>query len=118
MISITNNLTTSDGMIIDSIKDYQSKYIELMNIAFDKVETIKDMHGNIFVKQKPVDTKVEIERRTISTEYLDRPKGKWLYKYNRVYECDQCGASFDNWSNELQYKNYCPNCGAKMEVDP
>lgn len=45
-----------------------------------------------------------------------RPKGKWKplnYKdemWGYVYKCSNCGA--------IEYgDNYCPNCGAKMEVE-
>ena len=43
----------------------------------------------------------------------ERPKGKWIHqaKFSRV-ECDQCGKVF---RNTFAPKNFCPNCGAKME---
>ena len=43
----------------------------------------------------------------------ERPTGKWIHqsKFSRI-ECDQCGKVF---RNTFAPKNFCPNCGAKME---
>lgn len=50
----------------------------------------------------------------------ERKMGKWYYKiirrnYNddEYYMCSECGAKIVN----PEYKNYCPNCGAEMEVE-
>lgn len=46
---------------------------------------------------------------------LQEPKtGHWIITYphgkqNPIYECPRCHAS-----NSSVFKNYCPNCGAKM----
>lgn len=44
--------------------------------------------------------------------------GRWVltteddgYGEYQIYKCDKCGAI------TAQRKNYCPDCGAKMEVD-
>lgn len=44
--------------------------------------------------------------------------GKWLAKsFHEVY-CDNCGFDFDIMTNKFIDKmKYCPNCGAKMEVE-
>lgn len=48
---------------------------------------------------------------TIDPESL-RPKGRWEEKeHGIVYGCSQCGHLED-----VYLSNYCPNCGAKMEV--
>lgn len=31
--------------------------------------------------------------------------------------CSECGAQFDCWHWESKQMHYCPNCGAKMEVE-
>lgn len=40
--------------------------------------------------------------------------GKWVLNDDQVYECKDCGyvPSFDGYT----YFNYCPNCGAKMDL--
>lgn len=52
-------------------------------------------------------------------------KGKWVpvkpdnpWHVNNVYRCDQCGNFLDFYGVNAGRgdANYCPNCGAKMEV--
>lgn len=40
--------------------------------------------------------------------------GEWVLNDDQVYECKDCGyvPSFDGYT----YFNYCPNCGAKMDL--
>ena len=41
----------------------------------------------------------------------ERKIGKWENIALFTRECSECGAQF----HELEYDNYCPNCGVKME---
>lgn len=54
--------------------------------------------------------------RTINAE----PKrGRWIKKEERVwywYECSECGEEPLFRHGERIFSNYCPNCGARMEV--
>ena len=47
-------------------------------------------------------------------------KGKWIKtaRWGRVYYCDQCRnyLDFDGVNAGRGSTNFCPNCGAKMEV--
>ena len=45
----------------------------------------------------------------------ERLKGNWIHqpKFSRI-ECDQCGKVF---RNTFAPKNFCPNCGAKMDSE-
>ena len=44
-------------------------------------------------------------------------KGKWIAKSFHEVCCDNCKFDFDIMTNEFMDKmKYCPNCGAKMEV--
>ena len=59
----------------------------------------------------------ELERRI---EALEQPKiGHWIFKHFD----EDTGISNSHWCSECNtplvgvYKNYCPNCGAKMEED-
>lgn len=58
----------------------------------------------------------EREIPTINPEGL-RPKGRWIYLgesfFDTVYKCSECG--HPEKMNKKCKKNYCPNCGAKME---
>ena len=46
--------------------------------------------------------------------YEERPHGEWLHPYeiNIAYECSNCGIQMPI----TDYFNFCPNCGAEMEV--
>ena len=39
--------------------------------------------------------------------------GKWIHDYNNVYGCSECLGRETMSPKKL--KNYCPNCGAKMD---
>lgn len=42
----------------------------------------------------------------------ERDTGKWEHTHNFTWSCSNCGyRTTDKWWN------YCPKCGAKMEVD-
>ena len=47
-------------------------------------------------------------------------KGRWIFSRYFVWECSECGKSPTKGMGYVQNKselfNYCPNCGAKMEV--
>lgn len=32
-----------------------------------------------------------------------------------VFECSECGTTYDTVGNTWDIPNYCPNCGAKMD---
>lgn len=43
--------------------------------------------------------------------------GRWIYDHWCEFKCSVCG----EFSNSKPYKgkeNYCPNCGARMSVEP
>lgn len=65
------------------------------------------------IKEMP---SVEPERKTgkctkINCPYRTEHKnGKWKNIALFTRECSECGAQF----HELEYDNFCPNCGADM----
>ena len=51
-------------------------------------------------------------------------KGKWvatkvkMYGDYKVYVCSLCGSFIPcNMNSTFNFSNYCPNCGASMEVE-
>lgn len=46
-----------------------------------------------------------------------RPKGEWEYLYDGNYKCSECGSCWTCEGTPIESGlNYCPNCGAEMEV--
>ena len=41
--------------------------------------------------------------------------GRWIHDYNNLYGCSECMERETMSPKKL--KNYCPNCGAKMDGD-
>jgi hypothetical protein len=55
--------------------------------------------------------------------FADRPQGRWVEDYNNTYsrrrmKCSVCGKfSGIGGIKSNQLKPFCPNCGAKMDVE-
>ena len=68
----------------------------------------------------PIEQTTEIlllrkDLRDLPTAEPQRIKGKWALQsddYHEYYECDQCGIAV----GIDDIRNFCPNCGADMEV--
>lgn len=45
-------------------------------------------------------------------ELEERKTGKWKHVHQWTWDCSECG-----YRVNAKYFKYCPNCGAKMEVD-
>ena len=41
----------------------------------------------------------------------ERKTGRWMRRHSKMWECSECERGC-RWR-----ENYCPDCGAKMEVD-
>ena len=88
------------------IENKIAKWVEELSHDFDDRDELNGVYSCL----------AEIQSApTIDPESL-RPHGKWedaCYYHDRplCYECSNCGL-------KLMYKpNYCPNCGAKMEIN-
>lgn len=101
MIVVSGDLTPIDRKIISTIKDIQSEHIVLQNIAFDSAESIKDMHENVFVKQKTG------KRAHWIVEFADNGWADW--------KCSECGYTENIDVHCYLDYNYCPNCGLPIK---
>lgn len=122
-ISITERITIQkENMqkIVDEIRDEitckdcisREAVIERIN------KQRKGLNPNVFPQDKIGDGVYEIcidFIKRIPSVMSKKKVGKWLIVLNDYehYICNQCG----KWINKQEANNYCPNCGAKMEVD-
>ena len=56
----------------------------------------------------------ETARRCIES-YEPVRHGRWIYDINNLYGCSEC-MTRESMSHR-NMKNYCPNCGAKMDLE-
>ena len=88
-----------------------------------KQVAIDDAHRQIWYRMNPnmrerIDTwlvnlpTVQPEQKTGRWEFIGEEIGAFNIRY-QINKCSECG-----WTNSLFIpKNFCPNCGAKMESD-
>ena len=88
--------------------DADALQVNMMEMAASGLYGLEDMIGAV------------IEAPTVSPDEV-RGVGKWIrisgyhldHEYHPArYQCDQCKHFVDSGDD----RNYCPNCGAKMEV--
>ena len=91
------------------IKISEKVYNALTHIEFDANLVTDEMRKSI-ANGTPLPS-IESERKT--GEWIEHERVEETYQGYLVsnYECDQC----HEWV--MNQSNYCPNCGAKMEVD-
>ena len=51
----------------------------------------------------------------VPTAQPERKKGKWKLNKDGNWACPFC--EFDPYHDNMKGMNYCPNCGAQMEVE-
>lgn len=52
---------------------------------------------------------------TIEAEVVKH--GRWKYTGCFLCECQNCGEIYSRYANDGKDWNYCPNCGAKMDLE-
>ena len=98
-----------------------AKYIELE----DAYRTLSNYyHHSTYVQRMSLREALD---RVPAADVVERKVGKWIgypecLKYTNAYSddhivCSACEECFSILDNDCERFNYCPNCGAKMEVD-
>lgn len=59
----------------------------------------------------------ELENAIEDGELVPVVRGEWI-EHEDEMECPQCGYFWNYCDNDTERFNCCPNCGAKMEVEP
>lgn len=99
----------------DALHSMVARALDANESATDVTDAIEQEHRVLYwILEK-------IEEQTIVSPDEVRGAGKWVrisgYQldheyYPSRYKCDQCGHFVDSGDD----RNFCPNCGAKMEV--
>ena len=85
-----------------------------------EAQSVPDMYGtdvvNAINKIKhgtPVSTELATSLQQTCNNLQQRPQGTWIFRHGVTcggyYKCNKCGEI------ERAEKNFCPNCGAKMQ---
>lgn len=53
---------------------------------------------------------------TVDAEPVRHGRWKQSKHYPHIIICDECGEPYE-LSNSMEHWNYCPNCGAKMDLN-
>ena len=56
-----------------------------------------------------------VEQMLQTIDVPDRKFGEWMAEPNCWYRCSNCGQHYPSIRGYMDY-NYCPNCGAMMDV--
>ena len=83
---------------------------------FVDIDDVLDLFGisddDIYAKHTIEDALYEgtLKALSLPSAEKEREKGEWKNVAFLTCECSECGAQF----HELEYDNFCPNCGANM----
>lgn len=91
--------------VIDKINERQRKLIYCFGFENDMVK-IMDIAKSIVI--------------AIPSAQPERKRGCWVGIDDEpcdVYECDQCGTTYDTIDNTWDLPYFCPNCGADMRTE-
>ena len=86
--------------------------------AIKELESEKDKKakGDIAVfYNKIIENDIEKLRKLPSAQ-PEQKRGKWIDYANSHCECSVCHTEWSYFQNEVECFEFCPNCGAKMEV--
>lgn len=88
--------------------------MNIISFEYGWLIDVKEYNTNIRIAFNSLMSKVKaLPSVTPKAESKDKPKGRWIDIGNEglVFRCSLCGNK-----NTIE-SNYCPNCGAKMEVE-
>ena len=106
IIGIKEQMGLGDPILIDALQ-YLQEYRKLLSAESERKRR-KCTKINCPIQMSYISNDCDIKTCPYRTE---RQIGKWKNVALFTRECSECGAQF----HELEYDNFCPNCGAKLE---
>ena len=87
--------------------------------AIDAVNELTKWYYETFHEKRPTAIAVIYKLMDLPSAEPERKTGKWVNNINDIPICNQCGymTPYDRAIDDYEYGNYCPNCGASMEVE-
>ena len=91
--------------------------------AVNVMDKIRDLPSAQPFTEEQIQTMQEIEAAQVEKAYelgkADRPTGHWIeHDDERVLcECSECHEKYLLYEEHVLGRNFCPNCGARMESD-
>ena len=81
-------------------------------------EAVKVIDGRFEIMDYCENEKLEeaLDIAIKALEQSERKKGKWIDSRDVSWMCSECGKWLDVLQGDVDM-NFCPNCGAKMEVN-
>lgn len=94
--------------------------VEIFNTLFEKTDTDSANNYELTKALSLYSIAASMATLTDSMTSKENKIGHWTYVDGTHNRCSQCHSIFEITSPEGEFEgecNYCPNCGAKMEVD-
>lgn len=104
-----------------------SKYLDIENVNVSDFVIVWECNCSEYGKQEVM--AIDDLRYLPVADVAKVKHGKWVDAYGnyKTAECSQCkelfGVTFDNeanrelWNGFKSFYNYCPSCGAKMDMN-
>ena len=95
-----------------SLSDRWMYYLGLLVVCARNEEAMSDL--------KHIQNLIDAEEQGLLAKVVH---GEWIlentYQPSDSHKCSECGIILSLWATDMKgisyYRNYCPNCGAKMD---
>ena len=99
----------------------QAQKGKMMSDLISRQTAIDALHMHLMYRMGTDSNKKRLDDWINNLPSAEPKRGKWIKtaRWGRVYYCNQCRnyLDFDGVNAGRGSTNFCPNCGAKMEVE-